>query len=103
MGRHGRTRQRALGVKGCKDVDLQGSHLVALLGRSRLLEDAEGSWRSGLVRVSEQGSLTPIVRIPEDFGLVPEKVVVDDSGFGLAACSEPSDSCVIYRVVLSGE
>jgi len=91
-----------------RDIDLQGANLVALLGQSRLLEDAEGSWRSGLARVSPQGSLSPIFRIPQDFSLQPEKIVVEDAGFGLVACPRLSSnqpefySCALYRVTPSG-
>lgn len=91
-----------------RDIDPQGANLVALLGQSRLLEDAEGSWRSGLARVSPQGSLSPIFRIPQDFSLQPEKIVVEDAGFGLVACPRLSSnqpefySCALYRVTPSG-
>ncbi|MFQ3614437.1 MAG: hypothetical protein SNJ68_12095 [Cyanobacteriota bacterium] len=95
-----------------QDIDLQGSpgsgeqgsHLVALLGRSRLLGDGEDSWRSGLVRVSGSGSLSPIFRIPQDFGLQPTKIVVEGAGFRLVACPEVFSnqpqyySCALYRV-----
>ncbi|MEN9226848.1 MAG: hypothetical protein Q6L60_04365 [Thermostichus sp. HHBFW_bins_43] len=50
-----------------------------------------------------QGSLTPIVRIPSDFGLKPTQMVADGVGFGLVACprdgSQPSyHACALRRV-----
>ncbi|MEN9225331.1 MAG: VWD domain-containing protein, partial [Thermostichus sp. DRC_bins_24] len=88
------------------DVDSNGTDLILVSNRNPLQRD--GTFRKGLLRLTPQGILTSVLRLPRDFepGRSLKNILVDGSDYLVAACNDfsgarPND-CALYRISPSG-
>jgi len=86
-----------------RDLDLKDGELMGLLHPNYFYTDqglGQGAWPGGLIQISRQGQISPIVRFPEELPVELDRFLVDGEDYIASGCQEGNNvyGCGLYRI-----